>query len=40
VRRLLAGMEYERRGGRNVVTVLVSRVMATEAGNNSREMGM
>lgn len=31
VRRMLAGMEYERRGDRNIVTVLVSRVAATES---------
>ena len=31
VRRLLAGLEYERRGDRNIVTVLVSRVAATES---------
>jgi anti-sigma regulatory factor (Ser/Thr protein kinase) len=31
VRRLSAGLEYERRGGRNVVTVLVSHVAAAES---------
>ena len=31
VRRMLAGLEYERRGERNVTTVLVSRVAATES---------
>jgi serine/threonine-protein kinase RsbW len=30
VRRMAAGMEYERRGGRNVVTVLVSRLAAAD----------
>ena len=32
VRRMLAGMEYERRGDRNVVTLLVARVAAAESG--------
>ena len=31
VRRMLAGLEYERRGDRNLTTVLVSRVAATES---------
>jgi serine/threonine-protein kinase RsbW len=31
VRRMLAGLEYERRDGRNVVTVLVSRVPVAES---------
>ena len=31
VRRMLAGMEYERRRDRNVVTMLVSRVAAAES---------